>query len=301
MLSKTINDPNRVKQLTSLNIHSLEELRKILKTVDHSLLPLPGVSEFHRQKSIQLGILHDDYISDELGSLSHLISANRGQFENSVELPQMIKLSLKLGYYGLANVFIEKFLNQNHSSEVKAKLLIDTAEFHYKLSPKKLRAYISDSSKRIGVHYGATPQIIFQRQNRTAMFKYLLMALSIDFDMTYDAMRDPRRTLSRCLSDGTYEILFNKKPIVGKFPEKFDVAIKHQPYLKEAKKFLDLGKNYNAFVLLYEVVHNHEMDSQILNILIRCLRAMGQTRQANKIIGLFEKQKGVEHFSKLAS
>jgi hypothetical protein len=287
MLPKII-DSERAKLLASLDIYDLESLKEIVKKADQELLPLPGINEVHRQKSLRLGIVHDDYLTDELGSLTHLIAANRGKLETSADLPELIKLSQKTGYYGLASVFIDKYLVQNHSLEAKAKILIDAAEFHYKLAPKKMRAHITISSKRTGVYQGTTPQIIFQRLNRTAMFKYLLKALAIDFDMTYDAIKDPRRELSLSIGSGTYEILFHKKPVIGKIPAKSEFPVNDHILTYEAKKFLDLGKNYNAFVLLYEIVHNRPVNNKVLKLLARCLNGLGRTEEALAIVNVIK-------------
>jgi len=273
-----------------MGVVELNKLKTVLKEVDQDFLSYPALREVHRAKSIQLGHLHDDYQIDEVSSLSHLIAANRGQWDKSSDLPQVIRLSQKTGFYGLTSLFVNKYLSLDHSLETKAKLLIDTAEFHARLAPNTVNKFRIEN-----------PRIIFHQQNKVAMFKYLIKAVETDFDQTYDAVKNPERIFCYKIKDGTYKALFKKRPFLGSLPQKPDSILRFNLFVKEAERFLELGKNYNAFVLLYEMAHNHHLDEYSLVVLIRCLVALGQTQQARDILNLLEKRKFNEMVSKIAS
>jgi hypothetical protein len=145
------------------------------------------------------------------------------------------------------------------------------------------------------------PRIMFHQQNKVAMFKYLIKAVDIDFDQTYDAVKDPDRIFSYKIKDGTYKTLFKKRPFLGKLPKESGLVLRFNLYVAEAEKFLSLGKNYNAFVLLYEMAHNYAIDEYSLVVLIRCLRALGQKRQAQDVLNSIEKEKFNAMISRMAS
>jgi hypothetical protein len=109
VLTKTIRTAPE-KLLFGMGIVELKKLETILREVDQNYLSYPALREVHRAKSAQLGHHHDDYQTDEVSSLSHLIVANRGQWEKSPDLPKLIRLSQTTGFYGLANIFVNKYL-----------------------------------------------------------------------------------------------------------------------------------------------------------------------------------------------